>query len=315
MIRFYKSLRQLEELCIEIERNGKRMNYLILGIFIVLLIIDIIYENKHLVIQHYTVENNKIPKKFNDKKFVVLADLHGNSYGKNNEKLLNKIYEINPDFIIVAGDMLVASKSYDDKVAFSLLKTLAKKYQIYYGYGNHEQRIMLEGEHHHKEINQYFHKLSNEGVQFLKNRSLELTMDDEKIRITGLYIDRQYYKRGKLIPFTKDYLKKNIGKSSEQCYNILIAHNPIYFKDYVNWGADLIISGHIHGGLIRIPFIGGMLSPRYRFFPKYDSGRFEMMNKIMLVSRGLGMHTIKIRVNNHPELMVVHLKHFNGEVY
>lgn len=290
------------------------MNYMIVGVLIILLVIDIIYENKHLAINHYTIENNKIPKNFHDKKFVVLADLHGNSYGKNNEKLLNKIYEVDPDFIIVAGDMLVASKSYNDKVAFSLLKTLAKRYQIYYGFGNHEQRIMLEGEHHHKEINHYLHKLSSEGVHFLKNSNFDLTINDEMIRITGLNIDKQYYKRGKQNPFAKDYLKKNIGKSNNQCYNILIAHNPSYFKDYVNWGADLILSGHIHGGLIRLPFLGGLLSPMYRFFPKYDSGRFEMMNKVMLVSRGLGMHTIKIRVNNHPELMVIHLKHFNGEV-
>lgn len=290
------------------------MIYIILGVIIVLLLIDILYENKHLTVKHYIIENNKIPKSFHDKKFVVLADLHGNSYGINNEKLIKQINEVNPDFIIVAGDMLVATTTYDDKVALSLLKTLSKNYRIYYGFGNHEQRISIQGKHHHKEINQYIHKLSSVGVQFLTNRSIELRINDEMIKITGLNIDNIYFSRGKQIPFSKDYLKKNIGKSNNQCYNILIAHNPIYFKDYVNWGADLILAGHIHGGLIRLPVLGGMLSPQYRFFPKYDSGRFEMMDKVMLVTRGLGMHTIKVRVNNYPELMVVHLKHSNGEV-
>lgn len=291
------------------------MIYIILGVLIVLLMIDIIYENKHLATNDYIIENSKIPKSFHDKKFVVLADLHGNSYGKNNELLLNKIDLADPDFIIIAGDMLVASKTYDDKVAMSLIKTLTKKYEVYYGFGNHEQRIMLQGKHHHKEINQYIHKLSNIGVKFLTNQGVELRINEEAIRITGLNIDNMYFSRGKQIPFAKDYMKKNLGKTNNQCYNILIAHNPIYFKDYANWGADLTLAGHIHGGLIRFPFAGGMLSPQYKFFPKYDSGRFEIANKVMLVSRGLGMHTIKVRVNNRPELMVVHLKHLSGEVH
>ncbi len=116
-----------------------------------------------------------------------------------------------------------------------------------------------------------------------------------------------YFNKLKQPEMTTDYIQKLVGIPENKWYNILIAHNPVYFNFYTEWGADLILSGHLHGGIIRLPGLGGIISPQYKFMPKYDAGMFRENDKIMLVSRGLGLHTIKLRINNRPELMVVTL--------
>jgi predicted MPP superfamily phosphohydrolase len=88
----------------------------------------------------------------------------------------------------------------------------------------------------------------------------------------------------------------------------LLAHNPKYFKSYAAWGADLTLSGHIHGGIVQIPFLGGAVSPQVEFFPKYDAGLFHENDKAMILSRGLGTHTINVRINNTAELVSIKLK-------
>lgn len=276
----------------------------------ILLIIHVIYENKNLSTEYYTVTSEKIPQSFQGHKFVVLADLHNNSYGPNNNRLLDAIYKVNPSFIIIAGDMLVAGKAYKDEVSYALIKELSKKYPIYYGYGNHEQRIITnDGPHYHDEFNQYKEKLEDLGVTFLYNRTEEIYKGKDAIHITGLALDNLYFKKGRITPLTKEDVEKLVGISNNQCYNILIAHNPVYFEQYALWGADITLSGHLHGGIMGIPYLGGFISPQYTFFPKYCCGLYKYKNKVLLVSRGLGMHTIKIRINNRPELMVVTLQH------
>jgi hypothetical protein len=104
-----------------------------------------------------------------------------------------------------------------------------------------------------------------------------------------------------------DYLYGKLGKCPEE-FSILIAHNPDYFDDYARWGADLTLSGHIHGGLVRLPFLGGVLSPKLKLFPKYDYGYFETGGKRMIITGGLGAHNPKIRINNPPELVIVTMK-------
>ena len=92
------------------------------------------------------------------------------------------------------------------------------------------------------------------------------------------------------------------------CFQILMAHNPEYFRTYRRWGADLVLSGHVHGGIVRLPFFGGVISPRVRLFPQYDGGHFTKENKDLIVSRGLGSHTIPFRLWNPGELVEIELK-------
>lgn len=149
------------------------------------------------------------------------------------------------------------------------------------------------------------------GIKVLYNSWETISRGGSYIKIYGLvtpmiyYKDRlREYKRG--VSFTKTDAERFLGKTDASCYQILLAHNPLYFPSYRDWGADLTFSGHIHGGIIRIPGMGGLLSPDMTFFPKYDGGHFEEQGRHLVVSRGLGNHFL-MRVMNPPELVAVTL--------
>ncbi len=277
------------------------------GVILLLFIIYACYENQNLEITYYNIGSKRIPKAFDGARLVILADLHNNKYGKDNGKLIATINKINPDYILVAGDMMVSNKPDKLEAPFNLLSDLSARYPIYYGLGNHEQRLRANATLLHKGYEKYRYNLGNMGVRFLENEHESISKEGESIVITGLSIEMDYYKKIKRPEMTGYYIQNLVGIPENKCYNILIAHNPMYFKFYTEWGADLIVSGHLHGGIIRLPGLGGIISPQYKFMPKYDAGRFEENEKIMLVSRGLGLHTIKLRINNRPELMVVTL--------
>ena len=100
----------------------------------------------------------------------------------------------------------------------------------------------------------------------------------------------------------------NVGKSERDKYQVLIAHNPLYFPEYAEWGADMTVSGHVHGGIIRLPLLGGVISPAIALFPKYDGGKYMRGDKAMILSRGLGTHTIHVRFNNPGEVSVIKVR-------
>lgn len=281
--------------------------FLIFIILILVLFLYTIYENLNLEVSFYNIKSTRIPMEFHGVSFIVLADLHNNSFGKENERLFNEIEKNNPDFIIVAGDMMVSSKPDEYRVAYSLLSKLAKKYPIYYGIGNHEQRVMPGGIYSNDNYIAYQNKLKALGIHFLINQTLIIKKNGSKLGIVGLMIDKEYFNKLKQPMMNHEYIQKLVGIPDKECYNILIAHNPMFFKSYKDWGADLTLSGHLHGGIIRLPLLGGIISPQYKILPKYDAGKFDEDGKTLLVSRGLGMHTIKLRMFNKPELMVVTL--------
>lgn len=280
----------------------------IIGALILLLLLIEYIRNLKPEITDENVESERLPQVFDGFHMVILADLHNYSFGKGNEVLKKQIDSVKPDLILVAGDMLVrkAPKKYD--TAFELLKALSRKYPIYYGLGNHEQSLAGEKEEYAALYREYVNKLEKEGIIFLDNESVILRRKNDNLKITGLSIEKDYYGKCKIPEMPADYIENLVGKCERQCYNILIAHNPVYFKNYAAYGSDLILAGHVHGGIIRLPFLGGMLSPQYRFFPKYDAGRFSEKGSTMLISRGLGLHTLKFRIGNRPELMTITLK-------
>lgn len=267
----------------------------------------VIWDQRHLDVTTYTIESEKCPKEEKTTKFVVLADLHNRSFGTGNAKLLQLIDKVAPDFIIVAGDMLIGKPNKDFSVAVQLLEKLSSNYKIYYGMGNHENKLKEFPEIYGDMYNRYIKKLESLGIQILDNKKMDIQVGRMKYSIYGLNIDFKYYKRFMHVDMKDNDLKEKLGACNQEQYNILIAHNPQFFKQYELWGADLILSGHLHGGIVRIPFLGGMIAPNYKIFPKYDAGKFNKNKTTMLVSRGLGMHTIPIRVFNHCELVVVEL--------
>lgn len=274
------------------------------GIIIVLFVFLMHKEIHHLTVSKYKIRSNKIPTEFNRVKIVLLTDLHNNTFGKNNEDLLRRIRSEHPDYIMIAGDMLIGHNKADYYETLDFLKTLSKEFEIYYVNGNHEQRL-AEGEETKDTIYKEYHDILEEnGIHFVHNESIKIKRKDAMIQVTGLEIASDYYKKLKRPKMTNEYIKKCIGKCDPKTYTILLAHNPMYFDYYARWGADLVLSGHIHGGIMRLPLLGGVISPQYILFPRFDSGRFEQDSSTMLLSRGLGVHTLKIRIFNRPEMMV-----------
>ena len=131
----------------------------------------------------------------------------------------------------------------------------------------------------------------------------------EIIRLSAVITKcRKYFKKFNDYVLETEEITEALGVCEESdAFQILLAHNPVYFKQYAAWGADLTLSGHLHGGIIRLPLIGGVITPQAKLFPRYHAGKYQIGKKTLIVSRGLGTHTIPIRFNNKPELSVIHL--------
>ncbi|MBO5197343.1 MAG: metallophosphoesterase [Lachnospiraceae bacterium] len=264
------------------------------------------WENHRLITENYTFSFRNLPKAFDGSRFVFLTDLHNNQFGENNETLFVEIQRAKPEALFIGGDMIVGRRPEQNDRTKEFVKRLAAEYPIYYTYGNHEanQRYAADGgaeamEHYEKE-------LTAAGVRFLHNETVCLERNGERIAITGMELPPIYYKRGKVQKMEADVLESLAAKPEE--FTILLAHTPFYFRNYTDWGADLVLSGHVHGGMVKLPLIGGVASPQYTLFPEYDSGVYTQENTRMLLSRGLGLHTIPIRVFNRPELSAIQLR-------
>ena len=275
----------------------------VIAVILVVLVWIMLYDSNRFVVRHYFLRDQIIKKPV---KAVVLAYLHNKRYGKENERLLQAIDEIRPDMILIAGDILTAKPKASLETAVDLLTKLAGKYPIYYGNGNHEHRLKLYPENYGDMAERYEEALQKIGIRRLVNE--HTVLEESGICIYGSEIDKLYYKRFGIQPMDPEYLKSLLGQPSAEKYTILIAHNPDYFPKYADWGADLVLAGHVHGGMVRVPIWGkGVVSPNVRLFPKYDGGEFTLGKTRMLLSRGLGMHTIPIRLFNPGEVLEVDL--------
>lgn len=273
----------------------------VLGILAVIVLWIILYDSNRFVVRHDSVQDARIKKSC---RAVVLSDLHGKVFGKDNEKLIEAIREQKPDFILMVGDIPTAKPGADLKPAIHFVQELAKEYPVYYGNGNHEHRLKLYPEKYGDMAKKYEDGLREAGIEPLVNAHVQIP--EVGIGVYGVEIAREYYKRLKKVPMKEDYLSETLGKVNREEYVVLLAHNPDYFEEYVHWGADLTLSGHVHGGIARVPFWGkGVISPALRLFPKYDGGIFEERGAKMLLSRGLGTHTIPVRLFNPGEFWVV----------
>lgn len=260
------------------------------------------WDSSRFVTAEYQIVSSKVTRPC---RFVLLADLHNKSYGSDHAKLIEKIDRISPDAVLVAGDMLTALPGHSYEPALSLMKQLSGRYRIYYAMGNHEYRLKLYPEQYGPVYEKYVAQLLRLGIKPLVNESVYLP--EYNVTICGAEIDKRYYKRFRKTPMEPSYLPGILGEPKADTCRILIAHSPQYFEEYAAWGADVVVSGHVHGGIVRLPFLGGVLSPNMTLFPKYDGGRFELGESTMILSRGLGTHTIPVRIFNPGELAVITL--------
>lgn len=261
------------------------------------------YEKSHFETKKYVLCSEKLKRQ--EWNFLFLSDLHNNEFGMDNEKLIKEIENVRPDAVLIGGDMIIGKGEIDLRVTSHLVRELSSRFPVYYGNGNHEQRMGAAGEYREK-FEQFKDVLRQAGAHYLSDESILL---GEDIVITGCNLETKYYRHRFTTPeFSEEMLKRHVGNADKSRFQILLLHSPLFFDSSSRWGADLTLSGHFHGGTIRLPFLGGVMTPQYHFFLPACAGRFESEGKTMIVSPGLGTHSINIRFNNRPQLIWVQIK-------
>lgn len=257
-------------------------------------------ENKKISFSSYRIKDKRLKK---NAKIVMISDLHNACYGEKNSELLHVVETISPDLILVAGDVIVGKTGLSVDTGVDFLNSLGESFPVFVGKGNHEMRTSIYEKY--GDMWETLYERTKDKVHWLINDSIYLA--DYNMTIYGLDMKPEYYRRFKKLYMDSAYLEEELRKPDKRSYNILIGHDPDYFEEYAAWGADLCVSGHVHGGLIIIPHLGGLISPMIKFFPKYYKGVYNIGDSHMIVSAGMGLHTLKIRVNNEPDLVIINL--------
>ncbi|MBR1674842.1 MAG: metallophosphoesterase [Eubacterium sp.] len=261
-----------------------------------------------------TVRNIKINNKENTKskpvRLAFIADFHEALEGAMNERIAENIRDSSPDLIIIGGDMLNGYRKSEELPSVDLIDRLYKIAPVIMAPGNHEKRAELKVYENNPLIYDRFMSGIEDKVHYLKNTSEVFSVNGRWLRLFGLDLPLEYFRRKERRELSVDAIRELIGEpeATDDVYNILIAHNPEYFESYAAWGAELSLSGHFHGGLVNIPKVGGMISPRLNIFPKYTKGLYRSEkdpDKLMYLTSGLGQHSLKIKVNNIPEIVVI----------
>lgn len=281
--------------------NRKKKKIIIISIiFAVLAAISvwIAWGNSALMVNEISVTSDELPQSFSGYKIAQVSDLHNAQFGKDNEKLIEKLKECEPDIIVLTGDLIDSYHTNID-VSISFAEKAVQIAPTYYVTGNHEARI--DG------LSEFLKRLDDKGVTVLQNESVTLNNGNESITLLGVSDPS----------FQADYLfgdEKIVTDSAvsdlmngTEGYTVLLSHRPEMFDVYVKNNVDLVLTGHAHGGQFRLPFFGGLVAPGQGLFPKYDSGLYTMNGTNMIVSRGIGNSIIPFRVNNRPEIVMVEL--------
>ncbi len=254
----------------------------------------------------YEIQTGKL-KGNNEVRLAVLTDLHGLEFGDQNRELLDAVRREEPDVVLVLGDMFVRSQPFTMAAAERLLSNAAKDLPVYYALGNHEFNL-LEREEYRESYLAYERSLTNAGVCFLHNEHTCMEIQGSDFVFYGLELPMKFYKKPKSPVLSLTEMESLIGVPHMDGIHVLLAHNPKYGNTYFSWGADLIFSGHYHGGILRFSEHVGLACPQYLLFPQYCCGDFHKGGTHMFVSAGLGEHTLPLRIHNPRELLMVVIK-------
>ena len=226
---------------------------------------------------------------------VHLSDFHKRKFGRNNSRLISNVRELSPDIIFLTGD-LVSRTETDFTTAIHTIDQLCAIAPTVMIYGNHERSLSKRKRAELREM------LGNTDVIFLKNSHISFEKSGRKVMIYGLSEQYTVYKKNggyrDLDQVSAEDIEKRLG-SCPSDEVILLAHNPLFAESYEKWGAEYTLSGHVHGGVVRL--LGkGILSPERRFFPRYSKGVYTLGKMKLLVSAGLG----KLRLFDPAEIVV-----------
>ncbi len=283
-----------------LKSKGKRKTDIMLSVILVLVLLvwlcsNIIYNRTNYKVEFYQVASSKLSKGI---RMIFLSDLHLREYGNDNELLISEIRNLDPDIIVLGGDMVNCKKeNYDNMVFFS--KEISKIAPVYAVLVNHEDVKIFMGND-----TELVKRFTDSGVHILRNSEEKVVINDNTVRLIGIEGNSgNFEKYG-----AKDIMEKCENEGSND-FTVCIAHVPVLFPEKLsNYSFDMGLSGHVHGGIVRLPKIGALYSAEEGFFPDYSTGEYTLKNGAkLIVSRGLGDSGIAPRINNTPEISVIDL--------
>lgn len=245
-----------------------------------------------LEISRYEVKSQKLPESFDGFKIVQLSDLHGAEFGENGMGLVEKVKELEPDIIALTGDFVTDEG--DLAAVEKLAARLVKLCPVYFISGNHEFGSGLAVK--------VRNILERAGVKYLSNEYLTISRGEDGILLGGVEDPLAYADM-----LSPDELAQKMNDAAPDAFKILLGHRNYWMTEYPELPVDLIFCGHAHGGLIRIPGVGGLIGTDRRLFPDFDAGEYNNGRYTLIVSRGLGNSVPIPRVFNRPEIVCVEL--------
>lgn len=284
--------------------NKKRKIIIAVSAIIALCLIlagSIIWSNEHISVEKYSVEFERLPEEFDGFKIAQVSDLHNATLGKEHSRLIKAIKKSSPDIIVLTGDM-IDSYSTDIENSIDFIKQAVDIAPCYYVPGNHEARLT-------NEYPVFAEKISALGVKILENAETFIEKENgSKIQIAGV-IDPMFVPHCDVSHF-EGIMKGYLDEISDyDGFTLLLAHRPEILKVYAEKGVDLVLSGHTHGGQVRIPFIGAIYCPNQGIFPEYSDGFYSLDDTVMFISRGMGSSSFPVRIFNPPQLVIITLEH------
>lgn len=276
-----------------------RLKYIFSYLLInVILIIGLIYISSTIGVTHYSIKSSKFPLEFDGFKIMQISDFHNGSFKGGTEKLIEKVEKEKPDIIVLTGDV-IDEKALNYLSVAELVSKLKLFAPVYFVSGNHDIN--------YPHFYDMYNMLKNEGVVLLENQKVIIKKGTAQINLYGIDDPVMSSNLG-----DKIFLNLEMSELKPQSgYNVLLFHRAELFDTLKGNGYQLVLAGHMHGGQVQIPFVGGLISPRInrRLFPKYTDGIYSEAGTTMVVSRGLGNIVPVPRVLNPPEVVLVTLQH------
>lgn len=298
---------------------------IIIGIAIFLILLQQI-ELRRFRVTTYQMEHEAVEEEL---KLCFLSDLHGHTY---RGRLLKRLKEEQPDCILLGGDVVshCCPNQLEEMIPF--MQKLSEIAPVYYGFGNHESALDQMNEisecitEEDKELllqwNHYIEKVIACGIHIIRNEYVDIT---KRVRLWALELPVSNYQKRTLAPLRLETLESLLDQTQQQFWEdheqgkcqIMMVHQPAYGELYKELAPDVILSGHTHGGLIRFPFIGSLISPELTLFPRFDGGSYCLTNQKgmqsrLIVSKGLGTHTYHIRILDRAEIVSLRIMPCNA---
>ena len=253
------------------------------------------WSNHSLQTERFTFASPRLPQGFDGCTVVQLTDLHGAEFGEGNRDLIAAVRELSPDYIFLTGDLLDRFRETPHSYAVSLGRAMAAIAPTYFVTGNHEWAL--------PHVPDLKDALEDAGVTVLDNRFVTLERDGDTMLLAGIDDPNGYADQK-----TPEELAAEVKAGAEDPFWILLAHrNDRFLRQYSLLGADLVIAGHGHGGIIRLPFTDGLISTDRTLFPSYTAGFYEENGSTAFISRGLGNSGPSFRLFNRPQIAVLTL--------